>query len=243
MGVVIEILIIEDDPVVALKLESLVHVLGYSTIKTIDNSEDAINFISAHYPDIIVMDINIKGKMDGIEVSETIKNYQIPIIFVTANDAEDTFLRAQEQQPIAYLVKPFNKFTFQSAIETAVRKLSNADKTEDAWNEGVWTSKSFFVKRNNLLQRVRTNEILYIKSDGNYCEIMGERKYAVKISLSQILKKLPVNQFLRIHQRYAIQGELIDNIDIVTNEVQIGGHYLPIGPKYKSNILNFLKKI
>ena len=242
----IRILVVEDDPDTSLRMESLIFSLGYEVLKPVDNSEDAITSIKEQRPDILVMDIDIKGELNGIEVVEQIKKLQIPVIFVTGFNQEKYYAKARKTQPAAYLVKPFNKFTFQTALENAILSLGEkqelGNKGKD-WPDEVWLKDSFFIKRNNLLYKVKVDEIQYIQSEGNYCDIISNKKHAVKISLTQLLKKLPANTFIRIHQRYVIKADLIENIDISTNQVFVGGKSLPIGPKYREHILKIADRL
>lgn len=248
----VRILLIEDDPKVALRTEALIFSLGYDLLKTVDNSEDAIHVIRQQNPDILVMDIDIKGKLNGIEVAEQVSVLQIPIVFVTGHNEQKYYDLAKQVQPVAYLVKPFNKFTFQSALENAVIGLSknenlhSPESKKDAseeWIGEVWLKKSFFIKRNNLLQKVKIEDIHYIQSDGNYCDIITNKKFAVKTSLVQLLRRLPANQFVRIHKSYIIQADLIENIDMTSNEVYIGGATIPLGPKYREDILKIVDRL
>ena len=250
----IHILLVEDDPDTLLRMEALIFSLGYKSLTAVDNSNDALLHIQKNKPDLLVMDIDINGDLNGIEVVNKIKNLQIPVIFVTGHDDDAFYKKAQETQPIAYLIKPFNKFTFQSALENAILSLSkksnqssladgSIEREANEWSEQVWLKDSFFIKRNNLIFKVKIDDIRHIQSEGNYCEIISNKKHVVKISLSQLLKKLPANRFIRIHQRYVVQAELIDNIDISNNLIYVDGNGLPLGPKYKEDILKIANRL
>ena len=250
----IQILVVEDDSGTALRTESLIYALGYKLLKTVDNSEEALEVIKEQKPDILVMDIDIKGALNGIEVVAKVKDLQIPVIFVTGFDQEKYYEKARKTQPAAYLVKPFSKFTFQTALENAILGLSkksignpgikqSTEDNDEEWADEVWLKDSFFIKRNNLLYKVKIDDIQYIQSEGNYCEIISNKKHAVKISLVQLLKKLPASRFVRIHQRCVIKADMIDNIDISTNQVYVGGKSLPLGPKYKEDILRIADRL
>jgi len=242
----IKIQIVEDDPSVSLRIESIVHALGYDLLPPVDNSEDALNAIEMKNPDVILMDIDIHGKLDGIQVAENVKNKEIPIIFITGHDEDYFYNRAKNLQPVAYLVKPFNKLSLQAALETAILNLSKAVSKEEGqvdWDSQVWLKNAFFVKRNNLLHKINVEDIQYIQSEGNYCDILAKKKHPAKISLTKLLDKLPSDQFIRIHQRYAIQAKLIENIDLYNNQVFINGKGLPIGPKYKDEVTHIAKRL
>ena len=247
----IRILIVEDDPDTALQTESLIYTLGYELLPTVNNSQAALKAIQESEPDVILMDTDIKGALNGIQVIEKIQPSEIPVIFTTDYEQESYYEMARKMQPSAYLIKPYSKYTFQTALENAIiqlsqKKQSSVDDVRQSrteWNNEVWLKDSFFIKRNNLLQKVRIEDIQYIQSEGNYCEIFSIRKHAVKISLAQILRKLPAKHFVRIHQRCVINADLIDNIDLSTNQIYVGGKSLPLGPKYKHGLLNIANRL
>ena len=121
----IQILLVEDDPDVALTVEVMIDNLGYKLINTLDNSEDAIFWIKKSTPDIVVLDISIKGNLSGIDVAQKAVNEFIPIIFITGHQEREIFNEAQKVLPVAYLVNPFNKLSLQAAIQNAIRPLKH----------------------------------------------------------------------------------------------------------------------
>jgi len=244
----LKILIVEDDFGNALSVETLVHELGYYCLGVIDNSEDALKSIKADNPDLVIMDININGQLDGIEVAKTNNDPQLPIIFITGLDDKDTYSKAKEVLPVAYLIKPFNSLTLQSTIEYAFNAVKAAEplpaEPEKEWEEDMLLKNNFFIKKNNKLEKVNFTEIHYIQSEGNYSILQTkEKKYVVKISLNKIIDKFPDSLFIRVHQRYIIQTDLIKNIDSQCNNVNIEGVDIPIGRSYKNDLLSRINKL
>ena len=242
----IKVLIVEDDPDTSLRIESIIHALGYHILPSVDNSEDALMAVENSNPDVLLLDIDIKGDLDGIQIAQAVKEKEIPIIFITGFEQEYFYNKAKKLQPVAYLIKPFNKLSLQAAIENAVISLSKnqfEEKDSSDWDEEVWLKDSFFIKRNNLLYKVNVDDIQYIQSEGNYCDIFTDKKYTTKISLSKLLEKLPKYKFIRIHQRYSIQAKLIENIDLYNNQVFVGGKGLPIGPKYREYLTKLADRL
>ena len=240
------ILLVEDDPATALRIESLIHHLGHQLIKTVDNSEDALEWIEKSNPDLILMDIKIEGKLNGIEVAEKINDKFIPIIFITGHEEEALYERAKKVAPIAYLLKPFNKLSLQAAIQSAIRQLRNKSVSFHSSVKKIDTeeeSQSLFIRRNNFLLRIKIAKIQFLKSEGNYCEFHTDKKYVIKISLVKVLTHLPQGRFIRIHHRYVVQFDLIDKIDISANEVYISNTVLPLGPRYRESVLSKLNKL
>lgn len=117
------ILIIEDEIMVAMQLDKMLQELGYQPVKIIDNSDEAIDYLSFHTPDLVLCDIHIKGSADGIAVAEKINLIKkIPFIYLTSFADEYTIGRASKTLPYGYVVKPYGKADLRSAIEIALAK-------------------------------------------------------------------------------------------------------------------------
>ncbi len=126
------ILIVEDESIVALELESRLIDLGYSICGIVSSGADAINITVSQKPDLILMDINIKGQIDGVETAEKIKEIiDIPIIFLTAFTDSNTLQRAKITEPYGYIVKPFEERELHTSIEIALYKHNMEKKLRD----------------------------------------------------------------------------------------------------------------
>ena len=117
------ILIVEDEIVVSKVLGLRLSDLGYEVAGTVDNAIEAIAEAARLKPNLILMDIMLKGDMDGIEAaSEIRKNMDIPIIFLTAFSDEETLNRAKITSPYGYIIKPFEEREIRINIEIALYK-------------------------------------------------------------------------------------------------------------------------
>lgn len=118
-----KILIVEDEAVVSLDIARRLERMGYEISARVASSEDAISAIEVDAPDLILMDINLQGNSDGIEAAEKIdRNYQIPVIYLTAYAGEGTLQRAKETSPYGYILKPFKERELRAAIEVALQR-------------------------------------------------------------------------------------------------------------------------
>jgi len=128
----INILIVEDESIVAMELESYIGTLGYSVVGTCSNSSDVFKTIANNHIDIIMMDICIKGELDGVETATLIKKSHphIEIIFLTAHLDDYNVDRAIKVDPTAYLSKPFNREELRVFLKIALRKI-NKDTLSD----------------------------------------------------------------------------------------------------------------
>jgi CheY-like chemotaxis protein len=113
----IKILVVEDEALIALDIQEKLTELGYNVLKIADNGADAIKYAEETRPDIILMDIVIKGDIDGIETALIIKEkFNIPSLFLTAYGSGSVIERAKKVNPIGYLLKPFDDSKLQEAI-------------------------------------------------------------------------------------------------------------------------------
>lgn len=117
------ILVVEDEGIIAMDIAASLQALGYQTPPTISNGKEAIAVAEQIHPDLILIDILLKGDIDGIEAAVVIKEkLNIPIVYLTANTDEKTFQRAKVSGPFGYLLKPFEERELHSTIETALYK-------------------------------------------------------------------------------------------------------------------------
>lgn len=120
-----KILIVEDNELHAENISFLSSELGYEVIGLVDNAESCLQLLSETRPDLLLLDINIQGNTNGIELAEIIKkDYNIPLIFVTSLIDRETLQAAIKTQPEAYLNKPVEELPLASAIEIALYKNS-----------------------------------------------------------------------------------------------------------------------
>lgn len=118
-----KILVVEDESIVAKDIQSTLIRLGYDVPATASSAQSAFNKLEELKPDLVFLDIKLKGDLDGINIAEHIKKtYSIPVIFLTSFIDKATLDRAKLTEPYGYLVKPFNEKDLQSTIEMALYK-------------------------------------------------------------------------------------------------------------------------
>ncbi len=125
----IKIIVVEDEAITALNLKYDLEDLGYEVPETIDNGPEAIEKCNEIYPDIVLMDINLKGNMNGIEAADEISEIGIPIIFLTANTDDLTAFEALKTAPYGYLSKPYSNKDLELTVGMVLRKHEEDIKT------------------------------------------------------------------------------------------------------------------
>jgi len=119
------ILIVEDESIVALEIAHYIKGLGFNVVDTVSSAIKAFEVVKTKNLDLILMDIHIKGDVDGISCAKEIKAYKdIPLIYISAFSDDETLLRAIETNPSSYLVKPFNTKELKVAMSIATKKAS-----------------------------------------------------------------------------------------------------------------------
>lgn len=230
----IRILIVEDNELFATRIEIQLTELGYEITGMTDNSEDALNLVLSEMPDLIIMDINIHGKSDGVSVAEKIKKLKIPVLFITSNKDKDFYERAKQTPYIGYLIKPFDEITLQSAIEFGLKNVqSESEKTEE-----ILQNNHLLVRHRNKLRKLDLTTVSILTSDGNYCNIQTEKeKFIINMSLTKVLNSLPESDFIRIHKKHIVRVDKIENIYLNDGYLEISGRKLPIGRTFKEALM------
>jgi len=117
------ILLVEDDDIIARVADWRLKNLGYSVCGRATTGSEAMELVGKHKPDIVLMDINLKGDIDGIETAGMIKrDFNIPVIYVTSHSDGITLERAKATNPDGFIVKPFDDTDLRVAIELALKK-------------------------------------------------------------------------------------------------------------------------
>ncbi|MEY8869102.1 LytR/AlgR family response regulator transcription factor [Meridianimaribacter flavus] len=241
-----KILIVEDEMVIGANISLQLSSLGYEITGVIPRGEEAIINVKQDTPDIILMDINLKGALDGVETVKLIqKEFDIPIIYLTANADDAHFNKAKATNPHAFISKPFKKLDLQHAIELLISKQDlkhNATKTVEDNPSPFILSDSIFVRHHEKMVKVDIKDILYIEAERNYCRIHSKSKeYLLVITLKDLDEKLPEMHFLRIHRSFIINISHID--EVATSHVVIAKKAIPVSKTLKEELLKRLHTI
>ena len=238
----IKIGIIEDEMVIARTIESTLDELGYECCGPASGYGEALELLETDKPDLVLLDINLSGKKDGIDLAEKINLlYQIPFIFLTANSDMATIELAKKVKPHAYIVKPFNKEELFAAIEIAFSNYTAQRNVADSPNSSIPPpAGSTFLKDGKRFHRVAYTDILYVESDNNYTAVYlaNARKLLMRSSFTDFLATLPPSMFVRIHRSYAVNTSRLDSIDM--EDVTVGSIRVPLSKSYRDSVMKTL---
>lgn len=129
----VKILIVEDESIVAMDIKHRAEGLGYEVTAITPSGEEALEHVASNRPDLVLMDIVLKGEMDGIEAAQNVRdNYDIPVVYLTAYSDERTLKRAKITEPFGYIIKPFEDRELHSAVEVALYKHQMESKLKES---------------------------------------------------------------------------------------------------------------
>jgi len=240
------VLVIEDEAIVSKDIQHSLKKLGYNVVGSASTGEKAIELALELKPDIVLMDIMLKGQMTGIEAAEEIKSrMNVPVIYLTAYADENTLSKAKVTEPYGYIIKPFKEIDIHTSIEMAIykhQKEMEVRKERDLLYSLVENkdSKDFiFVKSNSRLVKLKTSDIYFVEALKDYVVINAlNSRYTIHSTMKDIEKKLPGEDFIRVHRSFIVRLDKIAAIEqpnlILENDKKV----IPIGGSYKDDLSN-----
>lgn len=241
----LKILIVEDELVIAEDLKEILEELGYEVCGIAISSREALALIDEKSPDLALLDIQIKGGKDGIELAAEInENYHLPFIMLTSHADIHTINRAKEVNPYGYLVKPFNEKEILAGIELAMANFTKEQsrRKEEENAPDFVLNDSLFIRTNGMLVKLKLQDIIYLEADANYTQVFAkDKKFVIRSTLKELEGKLDTNRFVRIHKSYLINLAEIDSIQ--AESVHISGKEIPISRNQYSWLLQQIKML
>lgn len=238
---VLKIGIVEDELVIARTILNTLEELGYSHCGPAINYTEALEMLEDNKPDLLLLDIQLSGRKDGIDVAQKLnETYQIPFIFLTANSDIDTIDRAKKVKPHAYIVKPFTKEELFAAIEIAFSNFAGNRQIIKTVPASHYGKDFMFVKDGYVFRKIFFNELVYLESDANYVtlHLKSQKKVVVRSTLNDFVEQIDPGIFIRIHRSYSVNISLIE--DIFPTEIATHGIKIPIGKSYREDLLKAL---
>ena len=236
-----KILIVEDEMIIGAKISMYLEQMGYEVTGILPRGEEVLMHVKNNPPDIVILDINLKGALNGIQVAQQL-NAQIglPFIFLTANADDAHFEKAKEVKPGAFISKPFKKLDLKRAIELTLSRTTESKELPLDDESEYMLADRIFVRHNDKRVKVMLEDIYFFESDRNYTRIFtNDQEYLLTVTLKTLEDKLPSNVFMRVHRSYIIN---INHLDaIAESHLVINKKEIPFGKGTKAQILERIK--
>jgi len=208
-----KILIVEDEILVATDIQESLESLGYTVQRIVDTGLKAIESVEKELPDLILMDINLKGEMTGIEAAKIItKNHDVPVIYLTANADIDTVNKAKVALPYGYIIKPFTDKDLQTNIEIAIFKFANdlklkmeSEQFNTFFDLKDHEKNQIIVHANKGLEKININDVYFIEKYNDQTIIhLADDEIITNRSFAELTGLFPPKYFIQVSKFFVI---------------------------------------
>ena len=246
-----KILIVEDESIVAKDIQNSLKKLGYLVPTIISSGEKAIEEIEENRPELVLMDIMLKGQMTGIEAANVIRDrFQIPVIFLTAYADDNTISQAKIAEPYGYIIKPFKEKELQTTIEMALYKHDkdmNLRKERDLYHsiiENKENKDSIFVRADYRLNKINYTDIFFVEALKDYVVInTSDNSFTTHTTMKEMVRILPSKDFVRVHRSFIVRLDKIFSIKYPDLVIEGKMKVIPIGGLYRKELYGRLNLI
>lgn len=225
-----KIYIVEDEPLITATAEQALQKHGFTPIGDADCFEDALKEISKLTPDLVLLDIQLEGEKDGVDLAKELDKRGIPYIYLTSQTDPSTIARVKETQPLGYIVKPFTEAGLRSNIELA-------------WHNFSLTNKDFILlKSEGRTHKINQANITYLKAFDNYCYVhtLTDRLLVAK-TLKHIELLLNPKKFIRIHRSFVVNIHRISSIN--STSILVQEEELPLSKSNREQVKKRLQEL
>ncbi|TGE24013.1 DNA-binding response regulator [Hymenobacter aquaticus] len=239
----VQILLVEDEAVLALDLCDTLEADGYRVVGTARSGPRALSLFQQHRVDLVLCDIHIQGEWDGIETATRLQAERpVPLIYLTAHADQATLERALRTGPAAYLTKPATMASLRAAIILALQRFAEPapapapDRDLHTRDTILQLGDHVFIKDNYQFVRIPLRDIQVLEADNTYTTLITTaRKYALRLSLGAVLERLRFPALVRVHRSFALNIEQVEAFSEA--EATVAGQLVPLGRQYKENFL------
>ena len=235
----LKILIVEDDPLISESLKDILKLLNHKVIGISDNADSAIELCNGTLPDLALLDIQIAGEIDGVDLAEILRDqFDIPFIFTTAYADNATILRARDKGPFGYLVKPYGIKEVNAAIQIAKATFDRLKTAEKATKSNMTkiVDNNIFLKVDNKLIKVKIEDIFFVEAKGDYALFRTKNKgYIVHTTIKHVQDRLEIFNFQKVHRSFVVNIDKIE--DIEESNLLIEDKIIPISRANKEALI------
>ncbi|CAL2076047.1 DNA-binding response regulator [Tenacibaculum sp. 190524A02b] len=211
---------------------------NYEVIR-VANTAEAERAIKNRFFDVVILDIMIDGKPDGIDFAKKMNEdgLEIPFLFLTSMQSKAIFDEAKLTNPMVYLLKPYNELELLYSLELAIESCyQQANSISFSEKSAVLSPSYLFIKKKRSVVKVDVSNINYIEVKEKYCSLLcDDGIYLIKLSLTKLKEMLSNPDFRQVHRNYLVNVKKIkeiyfeDNLIILQNKEQV-----PFSERYKN---------
>ncbi|GAA5037793.1 hypothetical protein GCM10011506_36060 [Marivirga lumbricoides] len=234
----IKVLIVEDQLLIAADLKAKLEDQNFEVIDIVSSGEQAIEVVSGAI-DLILMDIQLEGELDGIATAEKIiERYNIPIIYLSDHVDEETVKRAKKTYPANYLSKPFKISDLLRALELAFHNASQKKPLQK-----TKLADRIFIRTNNQTSiMVPYDDILYLEAERAYSNVVTRNtKHVLSTNMKKIYDQFESQDFIRISRSHIVNINHI--LGVEGNLILVGTEKLQMSSSYKESVMGAINLV
>jgi len=219
----LKIFIVEDEPLIVATITTALKKLGLHVLGDADEYEDALKNILLLKPDLVLLDIQLEGEKDGIDLAAALENRKIPYLFLTSQTDPNTINRVKQTHPLGYIVKPFTEAGLRSNIELAW------------YNFNLTQEEYLYIKSEGRTHKLNQASITHLKAYDNYCYVYTKtNKFLVPHTLKYVSEKLNPKFFAKTHRSYVVNLRSI--LSLENKEINVGKTSIPLSKGQKEEV-------
>jgi len=213
-----KILVVEDEILVATDIEESLESLGYEIQNAVATGNEAIAEVEKNLPDLILMDINLKGEMTGIEAATIIsQNHNVPIIYLTANADLSTINQAKVALPYGYIIKPFTDKDLQTNIEIALFKFENdmklkmeSEQFNTFFDLKDHDKNQIIIHGNKGLEKINIEQVYFLEEKDQKTIIhLFDEEVETDKNFEDMVSFFPKSHFIQVSDEYVINAQKV----------------------------------
>lgn len=228
-----KVFVVEDDKIQSEQLCLLLEELGYWVIGKSDNALEAFSMITEVYPDVILLDVNIKGEKTGIDVAKELRatGLHSKLLFISSLEDDETFDRAKASAPFDFIIKPISKRKLKRSLDLCFQEIEPTSRQD----ENVIT-----VKSEGVLHRIDLSRLSHVEVRDKHCYFFlldEESSINVRMPFSEVLDRLEeADEFLQVHRSFIVNKSLIRGFDLTMQRLKIGEFRVPVSKRFRSTV-------
>jgi len=224
----LRIYIVEDDSFIATTIEMALKKQGFAVVGEAEDYKTALAEVKKLKPDLVLLDIQLEGAKDGIDLALQFDYHNIAYLYLTSQTDPNTIARVKDTHPLGYIVKPFTEAGLRSQIELAWHNFSLTRENYLIFNSGGQTYK------------VNQKDIKYLKAFDNYCYVItNSHEYLVPRTLKHTSEMLNPTHFAKPHRSYVVNLRKVSSVGL--ESLLLEGQAIPLSTRNKEMIMSKLR--
>jgi DNA-binding LytR/AlgR family response regulator len=233
----LKILIVEDETITAADIEETLEQAGHEIVAIARNHQQALVAVKKSAPDLALIDITLADGDDGIRTAESLlQQHWMPVIYLTAHSEQETFERAKQTIPAAYLLKPFRKNELAMQVEIAWQYFHAREKHD-------YEGDDLFLPINKGYEKVNKANVVCLKAEGAYvqlCQINDDAPLLITMNIGYLAQYFPGQNFYRLSRSLLINLAFLERIE--RNQILMRNQKNPL-PLPEANRAELLKRL